>query len=113
MRKTSLALIVSVIVLCFFAVGCVKKPISEEKAIAIAQTVVSSDSVIDYSAPTAEMLRIEDERAVLGVDDKWTEVKGKTVWAVSWTTEMDALLGPITVYIDAYSGRIYGFNARL
>jgi len=104
-------------------ISCQESEITEEKAVKIAKSFVEKnlmgqkEEIIYFDSPIVEELEFEDSYIVYYADRKNQELqeidlKGKTVWRVIYTTNLDARLGPNTIFIDKYSGKIYGFLMR-
>lgn len=106
---------------CFFLVaiftvsGCTKPEITADKAVEIAKTVIidsENSKITNYAAPETERLEIKENRKVFSENQKYVNLKGKKIWKVTFTTELDPLLGSINLYIDAVSGKVYGTDPR-
>jgi len=108
------------------AAGCQKVEITEAAAIKLARSYVKSfeseefiRTLHHFDSPVAEKADVEDNRTVLyetvkndAVSSKWNNLKGKKVWIITYTSDMDPILGPLTIYIDRFSGKIYGSDLR-
>ncbi|MCL2487381.1 MAG: PepSY domain-containing protein [Oscillospiraceae bacterium] len=105
--KKVLTLITVIICLCLL--GCTKTEISAEKAQSIAEAVLTDGekaTILNYSEPEIERIVVEKNHYIDGLI-------GKTVWKVTYTTTLDPFLGPITFYIDVYSGDILWRDLRM
>ena len=112
------------IFLCIFIlVSCQKTEITEEKAAKLAKEFINNnrvnpDEIIYFDSPNVVELEFE-ETFIIYYSDKQNpelqeiDLKGKTVWKVIYTTDRDSRLGPHTIYLDRYTGKIYGFNIRM
>ena len=114
--------------LALFAVltGCtqLRTPLKPEEAAEAAQALVLDPEMLgitNFREPEVEQLTVGEEHTVLSVaengrdkngDPKPVELRGKTVYRVTFHTENEAAKGPITLYIDARSGQVYGMDAR-
>lgn len=105
---------------CILALFCgcaVKQPISKEKAVVISKTYIINDDkskIINYNNPIVEIVNFSDGKSYnVYFESSKKDLKGLSVYKITYTTELDALLGPINIYIDSYSGKIYGFDLRM
>ncbi len=95
------------------------KPITQQETQRIAETVVedTEDAQINnYNSPEIEKIQEKNTHKVAfsnnGEKATLTDIKGKTAWKITYYTDLDGLLGPIIVYIDYFTGKIYGFDLR-
>ena len=73
--------------------------------------------ITDFDAPTVEKLDFDKSYVVYCFNEKnisqENDLKGKQVWKITYNTTLDPLWGPHTIYIDRYSGQIYGTDLRV
>ena len=104
MKKWCILIVILVVCLS----GCAKTEISSDKARRIARaelTAAEEATITNFSDPVVE--RVEDVKHPVDF------LAGKTVWKVTYSTALDGLLGPITFYIDVYSGEILWRDLRM
>ena len=118
------------IVLCLalFAIltACGPKgaPLTAEEAVTKVQALIANPEnlgVLNYDAPEVEQITESASHTVSSVaengrdrngDPKQVDIKGKTVYKITFRTDRDEKQGPIVLYVDCGTGEIYGMDAR-
>ena len=118
------------IVLCLalFAIltACGPKgaPLTAEEAVTKVQALIANPEnlgVLNYDAPEVEQITESESHTVSSVaengrdrngDPKQVDIKGKTVYKITFRTDRDEKQGPIVLYVDCGTGEIYGMDAR-
>ena len=118
------------IVLCLalFAIltACGPKgaPLTAEEAVTKVQTLIAkpeSLGVLNFDAPEVEQITESESHTVSSVaengrdrngEPKQVDIKGKTVYKITFRTDRDEKQGPIVLYVDCGTGEIYGMDAR-
>lgn len=118
------------IVLCLalFAVltACGPKgaPLTAEEAVTKVQALIAKPEalgVLNYDAPEVEQITENESHKVSSVaedgrdrngEPKQVDIKGKTVYKITFRTDRDEKQGPIVLYVDCGTGEIYGMDAR-
>ena len=118
------------IVLCLalFAIltACGPKgaPLTAEEAVTKVQALIANPEnlgVLNYDAPEVEQITESESHTVSSVaengrdrngDPKQVDIKGKTVYKITFRTDRDEKHGPIVLYVDCGTGEIYGMDAR-
>jgi hypothetical protein len=118
-KKTFIILLIALVGLLFLNSCSTHAHVTQERAKKIAESIVKNEEqakIINYSTPEiVEIKETQSHMVSFTSKDKisgLTDIKGKTVWKVTYNTESDGLLGPIVVYIDYNSGKIYGVDLR-
>jgi len=123
-------ILVCILVLCtIIFVSCQKSvenpliEITETEAIELAKSHIESTEHEDYiklipnfDTPTVEKLDFDTSYSVYTFNDdsiQENNLKGKQVWKIIYTTTLDPFLGSHIIYIDRYSGKIYGTDLRM
>jgi hypothetical protein len=100
--------------------SCQKTEIPESKAITLCKAYLESinsqefmKTITNLDSPNMENLDFDDSYVVFyreakGGELRTNELKGKKVWKISYSHPYENLLGSYTVYLDRYSGEIYG-----
>jgi len=114
-----------VLILCtFIFAGCQKTEITEEKAINLSKIYLESinsqefiDLITNYDSPSAEKLNFDYSYTVFYFDKRDgepqdNELKGKEIWKISYSHTVH-VWGPYTIYLDIYSGKIYGVDLMM
>ena len=114
-----------ILLICIFMlVSCQKTEITETEAIELAKSHIESIETEDYiklitnfDAPTVEKLDFDKSYVVYYFEARNSspqenDLKGKQVWKIIYTTALDPIWGSHTIYIDRYSGQIYGTDLR-
>lgn len=87
-----------------------------EKAVTMSKEYVKDSEknrIIDYLQPRVERQKIETSHKIFNLDMKeFVDLKGREVVKISYKTEDDDLLGPISFYVDAKSMEALGFGVR-
>ena len=102
--------LIALVCFCACLPACSKTEISESKARRIAEAAINDSekaTITNYSDPAIERVVIGPEHR--GID----ALKGKTIWKITYNTTLDGWLGPITLYIDVFSGEILWRDLRL
>jgi len=106
-------------------VSCKDAEITETKAIELAKLYIESleaeafvKTITNYDAPTVEKSDFDESYYVFyfeerNAEGKRNDLKGMSIWKITFTTTFDNLLGPHTIYLDRYSGKIYGSDLRM
>jgi len=109
-------ILIVVICMTLLFCGCSEnQQISEEKVIEISKTVVDKDNekILNYENPEVEVIDFPMRKPYVVISkNSEKNLRGLSVYRVTYETELDALLGPIRIYIDKYSGEIYGIDGR-
>jgi len=104
----------------FILVGCQETEITETRAVELAKLYIESveaeafiQSITNYDAPIVENLDLDRNFYVWYFEERdavpqQNDLKGKTVWKITFTTTFDNLFGPYEIFLDKYSGEIYG-----
>ena len=118
------------IVLCLalFAIltACGPKgaPLTAEEAVTKVQALIANPEnlgVLNYDAPEVEQITESESHTVSSVaengrdrngEPKQVDIKGKTVYKITFRTDRDEKQGPIVLYVDCGTGEIYGMDAR-
>jgi len=102
----------------------ITEEITETKAVELAKLYIESTEHNDYiklitnfDAPTVEKLDFDKNYVVYYFNEEKemfsNDLKGKQVWKIIYNTTLDPLLGSHTIYLDRYSGQIYGTDLRM
>lgn len=112
----SVALIIAV--MSVYMTGCFRNiiyhEVSPQRAVKIAKDYVSDNSnevITNFDNPKVEEV-VFDEEPVIAFFSDYRNVVGKTLYKVTFNTENDSLLGPITIYVDKGSGVLIGADYR-
>ena len=117
MRKN---IVLVIFLFTFILTACQNSEIEETKAIELSKLYIEAleaeafiKTITNYDAPTVEKLDFEQSYYVFCFEERNAEpqrndLKGRQVWKIVYTTTFDNFLGPHTIYLDRYSGKIYG-----
>jgi hypothetical protein len=115
---------ITVFLCLFIFAGCQKAEITETKAKELAKLYIEAVSseefiktIINYSDPTLEKTDYDDSYPVFYFEERNSspqrnDLIGKKVWKITYNTTFDNFLGPHTIYLDRYTGEIYGSDLR-
>ena len=123
MKKFVSAILLIVYIASLSSLSCLAKSsptiLPKAKAVKIAKQVVINDpkrQITNYNNPKVEMFIGEDNHKVSLFNDNkkisTTNLAKLKLWKITFSTKMDPLIGPIILYIDYYSGKVYGFDVR-
>lgn len=96
------------------AVKFMPKTITEEKAIHISKSILTDqeiNTITNYDTPQIEVIVFEDEPFIY--KSKSLNMANMKIYAITYSTSFDPILGPIVIYIDSKTGVIYGRKYRL
>ena len=125
MKKTlmllSIILLTLIVIFSFLYIGSEKYTppaeshgITAQDAIDIAQKQLdgkSIETITNYKHPDVEKVIFHAPPAIYLFDETFNVV-GKNLYKITFTTELDGLLGPIVFYIDEHSGMVIGTDFR-
>jgi hypothetical protein len=109
----------------FILISCQEAEISEIKVIELSKIYLESvnsqdfiNLVTNYDSPSVEKLDFDDSYIVFYFEEndgepQGNELKGKKVWKISYSHTLEYLLGSYTIYLDRYSGEIYGVDLMM
>ena len=99
-------------------------PLTAEEAVTKVQALIAKPEnlgVLNYDAPEVEQITEAESHTVSSVaengrdrngDPKQVDIKGKTVYKITFRTDRDEKQGPIVLYVDCGTGEVYGMDAR-
>ena len=99
-------------------------PLTAEEAVTKVQALIAKPEalgVLNYDAPEVETVTENESHMVSSVAEngrdrdgnpKQTDIKGKTVYKITFRTDRDEKQGPIVLYVDCGTGEVYGMDAR-
>jgi len=119
-----------ILILCIFIhAGCRKTEttaeITETEAIELSKTyleLINSQEFIDlitnYDSPIVEKMDYDYSYTVYYFEEREgepqaNELKGKKIWKISYSHTLEGYWGSYTIYLDVYSGEIYGVDLML
>ena len=86
------------------------------KAVDVSKKYVKDDDenkITNYLRPMVENISVKKDYKVYNTEtNTMSEIGGKDVYRVTYNTELDSILGPIRVYIDAKTMEYLGLDAR-
>lgn len=88
--------------------------ITAQDAIDIAQKQLDGngvETITNYKHPDIEKVVFQTPPPIYLLDET-VDVVGKNLYKITFTTELDGLLGPIVFYIDEQSGTVIGTDFR-
>lgn len=72
------------------------------------------NKILDYEQPKVEKIYFTYSHKVFDINkEKIIDIQGKTTYKVTYETEDDPILGPISLYIDVDTMEVLGFDRRL
>ena len=114
-----------ILLICMFMlVSCQNNIITETEAVKLAKSHIESiesedyiELITNFDAPTVEKLDFDKSNIVYYFKARNStphenDLKGKKVWKIIFTTTLDPFLGSHIIYIDRYSGKLYGTDLR-
>jgi len=115
-----------ILILCVFVLAsCQEAEITEAKAIKLSKTYLESIGsqdfiklITNYDSPSTEKLDFDDSYTVFYFESKdgepqGNDLKGKKIWKISYSHTLENLLGSYTIYLDRYTGEIYGTDLMM
>jgi len=69
------------------------------------------ETIINLENPKIEEVVLKDDTSIYLFDES-IDAKGKSLYKITYNTEFDGLLGPITFYVDKMSGIVIGADYR-
>ena len=102
-----------------------KTEITETEAVELAKSHIEFVETEDYiklitnfDVPTVEKLDFDKSYVVYYFNERTApaqenDLKGKQIWKITYNTTLDPMWGPHAIYIDRYSGQIYGTDLRV
>ncbi len=88
--------------------------ITTEQAVKNAREKLSDkeiETIINLENPKIEEVVLKDGASIYLFDES-IDFKGKSFYKITYNTELDGLLGPITFYVDKMSGIVIGADYR-
>ena len=88
--------------------------ITTEQAVKNAREKLSDkemETIINLENPKIEEVVLKSDTSIYLFDES-TDFKGKSFYKITYNTELDGLLGPITFYVDKMSGIVIGADYR-
>lgn len=69
------------------------------------------ETIINLENPKIEEVILKGDTSIYLFDES-IDAKGKSLYKITYNTELDGLLGPITFYVDKMSGIVIGVDYR-
>ena len=69
------------------------------------------ETIINLENPKIEEVVLNGDASIYLFDESF-DVSGKSLYKITYNTELDGLLGPITFYVDKMSGIVIGADYR-
>ena len=88
--------------------------ITTEQAVKNAREKLSDkeiETIINLENPKIEEVVLKGDRSIYLFDES-IDATGKSLYKITYNTELDGLLGPITFYVDKMSGIVIGADYR-
>ena len=88
--------------------------ITTEQAVKNAREKLSDkeiETIINLENPKIEEVVLKGDTSIYLFDES-IDFKGKSFYKITYNTELDGLLGPITLYVDKMSGIVIGADYR-
>ena len=88
--------------------------ITTEQAVKNARKMLSDkeiETIINLENPKIEEVVLNGDTSIYLFDESF-DVTGKSLYKITYNTELDGLLGPITFYVDKMSGIVIGADYR-